>query len=183
MYSREQQSSFLFLLSREDLWCLRIPSTLNVSRPKPRLRLRQVRDLTSPMFSFEDQIVIIEEGNVVHAYHMGTGEVLDPTRASPHSYDLQCSLWDVMDGRHYPCYCELPKWGMPSKDDWPVSETTLRDGWVKDPEGKHRLWILPEWRTIVSCWDMDEPCGGSSWLPKITTLRLECKNGTVIIMF
>ena len=48
------------------------------------------------MFSFEDQIVIIEgKGNVVHAYHMGTGEVLDPTRASPHSYALQCSFWDV----------------------------------------------------------------------------------------
>ena len=138
----------------------------------------------SSMFSFEDQIVIIvEKGNLIHAYHIGTGEVLNPTRASPHSYDFQCSLWDVMDGRHYPCYCELPAWDMPSKDDWPVSETTLRDGWVKDPEGKHRLWILPEWRTIVSRWDMDKSCGGSSWLPNITTLRLECKNGTVIIMF
>ena len=136
----------------------------------------------SSWFSFEDQIVIIEEekGNVVHAYHMGTGEVLEPTRASPHSYNR---LSDVMDGRHYFRYCELPKQGTPSKDDWPVSETTLRDGWVKDPEGKHRLWILPEWRTIVPRGSVDDSCGGSSWLPSITTLRLECTNRTVIIMF
>ena len=127
------------------------------------------------MFSFEDQIVIIEgKGNVVHAYHMETGEVLDPTRASPHSYYLQCNLWDVMGGLHYPRYCKLTGQGMPSKDDWPISETTLQDGWVKDPEGKHRLWILPEWRRVYS---------GSSWLPNITTLRLKQKNGTVIIMF
>ena len=138
----------------------------------------------SSWFSFEDQIVIIEEEKryVVHAYHMGTGEVLDPTRASSHSYYLRCSLWDVMDGRHYPRYCELPQQGMPFKDDWLVSKTTLQDGWVKDPKGKHRLWVLPEWKTIVPGWSLLS-CGGSSWLPNITTLRLEYKNGTVIIMF
>ena len=138
--------------------------------------------MASSMFSFEGQIVIIEEkGNVVHAYHMGTGEVLDPTRASPHSYDLQCSFWDVMDGRHYPRYRDLTtEHGMPSKDDWPVSETTLEEGWVKDSEGKHRLWILPEWRTHR---DMVDPHSDSNWFPNITTLRLECTNGTVIIMF
>ena len=138
----------------------------------------------SSVFSFEDRIVIIEEeGNVVHAYHMGTGEVLDPTRASPHSYALQCSFWDVMVGRHYPRYCDLTGQGMPSKDDWPVSETTLEEGWVKDPEGKHRLWILPEWRTIVPRHRSAHPRDGSGWLPNITTLRLECMNRTVIIMF
>ena len=137
----------------------------------------------SSWFSFEDQIVIIEEKRNVHAYHMGTGEVLDPTRASPRSYDLQCSLWDVMGGRHYPRYCELPKQDMPSKDDWPILETALQDGWVKDPEGKHRLWILPEWRTMVSRWDRNQPYDSSSWLPNITTLRLRWTNGAVIIMF
>ena len=141
--------------------------------------------MASSRFSFEDQIVFIEEeGTVVHVYHMGTGEVFDPTRVSPHFYDLRTySRWDVMAGLHYPRYCDLTGRGVPSKDEWPVSETTLQDGWVKDPEGEHRLWILPEWRTIVSLWDMDKSCGGSSWLPNITTLRLECINRTVIIMF
>ena len=66
---------------------------------------------------------------------------------------------------------------------------TMSGLWIKtlfpdeDPEGKHRLWIFPEWRTIVSCWDMDKSCGGSSWLPNIMTLQLECTNGAVIIMF
>ena len=126
-------------------------------------------------FSFEDQVTIIEgEGNVIHVYHMGTGEVLDPTRASPHSCDLQYNFWEITDGRHYPHYRELHKQGMLSKDDWPVSETTLQDGWVKDSNGKHRLWIPVGWRTVYS---------SSSWLLNITTLRLECKNRTVIIMF
>ena len=59
--------------------------------------------MASSRFSFEDQIATIgEKGNVVHAYHMGTGEVLDPTQASPHSHSLWYRLWDMMNGRHCP---------------------------------------------------------------------------------
>ena len=46
MYSKETNRVRCSFSCLEDLWCLRTPSTLNVSRPKPRLRLRQARDLT-----------------------------------------------------------------------------------------------------------------------------------------
>ena len=46
MYSKEMNRVRCSFSCLEDLWCPRTPSTLNVSRPKPRLRLRQARDLT-----------------------------------------------------------------------------------------------------------------------------------------
>ena len=30
-----------------------------------------------------------------------------------------------------------------SENDWQISLTTLREGWVKDFEGRHRLWVPP----------------------------------------
>ena len=46
MYSKETNRVRCSFSCLEDLWCPRTPSTLNVSRPKPRLRLCQARDLT-----------------------------------------------------------------------------------------------------------------------------------------
>ena len=125
------------------------------------------------MFSVQGQIVTIKEVITgIHVYRMGTGEVLEPTQASRPHYQ-QFDLRNMRYGRHYQHYRELHIQAILSKDNRPVSETTLQDGWVRDPEGKHRLWIPAKWR---------KPGPGSSWFLNITTLRLECGDRTVIIM-
>ena len=124
-------------------------------------------------FSIEDQIVIVEyEGDVVHVYHAGTGEMLEPSRIPP-GHSTRYYLWDMLRGRHYLRYYESDAQNPGPEDDWPVSWATLREGWVKDPEGKHRLWIPVEWRTRSS---------SAGWLYDITTLWFNRQGVTVIVM-
>ena len=85
------------------------------------------------IFSVQDQTVTIREREqVIHTYHTETGEVLKPSRAPPH-HRRDYSIHDMIYGRHNLHYHDLD----------PASWTT---GWVRDPEGKHRLWIPVEWR-------------------------------------
>ena len=125
-------------------------------------------------FSVEDQIVIIvPNSNIIHVYHMGTGEVLETIRTSPwHPYG-QYNLWEMADGRHYLNYQEFKAHDTRSEDDWPISFTS-QEGWIKDPEGKHRLWTPVEWRIYLS---------DSGWFPDIATLRFNHTGRTVIIRF
>ncbi|KAF9643114.1 hypothetical protein BDM02DRAFT_1742491 [Thelephora ganbajun] len=37
-------------------------------------------------------------------------------------------------------------WDTPSESSGPVPRNSLREGWVKGPEGKHLLWLPVEWR-------------------------------------
>ena len=128
-------------------------------------------------FSVEDQIVIIEQGrNIIHVYNMETGEVLEPTQAPPRLRGHKYSSWDMLYGRHYLHCRKLEAHSARSEDDWPVSRTTLEEGWVKDHEGKYRLWIPVEWRS-------SSPSPG--WFSNITTLWFHLAvDGTVnIVMF
>jgi len=72
--------------------------------------------------------------DALHSYHTETGEVLhiaqEPQRESWYRY-----------------YNNIPHCNAPPKDSWQTSRDTLREGWVKDPEGKHRMWVPVEWRT------------------------------------
>jgi len=80
------------------------------------------------------QVGVIEfYTGALHVYHTETGEVLDPTQAPP-DYG-----W-----RRY--YNNIPQRDTPPEDAWQTSRDTLREGWVKDPEGKHRMWVPVEWR-------------------------------------
>ena len=124
-------------------------------------------------FSVEDEIVAIKmSGYVIHSYHMETGEIIRPTGASQYlghtwyQFDNQqqngCNLY-----HHDLCKNQgLPK--------WPVSQTILQEGWVKDPEGKHQLWLHPSWRSAGN--DVD-------WLHNVTTLRLRNASKLRIIKF
>ena len=126
-------------------------------------------------FSVEDEIAAIRyNGSVICVYHTGTGETFEPVETplhlertwyhfhNPHQDD--CNLYHRGLDRNN----ELPNF------DWPVSQTTLQDGWVKDPEGRYRLWLHPHWRSTGN--DID-------WLGKVTTLRLRNPSELVIIKF
>jgi len=108
-----------------------------------------------PVFSVDGGIGVIWFGSArilgnsrSCIYNTKTGKVFlthSPDRPSTHR-GPRYSLQDSPDG--FDLYYRVsrqchrpPKWG------WPVSKATLREGWVKDPEGKHRLWLHPRWRS------------------------------------
>ena len=123
------------------------------------------------------EIGVIKYGLTSHVYHTGTGEVLQPDQEP--RYCEWYALADICNGKqvHYP----KPRGqGFGTGDDcsegeWPFSRATLREGWVKDPDGRHRLWIPSEWGTRAN-W---------KWFHKITTLRFEfpASDKQILIMF
>jgi hypothetical protein len=105
------------------------------------------------MFRVEGQVGVIKlDGDALYVYHTETGEVLHPTRAPQHSSGRWHNLSESHCGRDYLCYHNLSQCDTPPEDSWQTSRATVREGWVKDPEGKHRLWVPVEWRTgLGSC--------------------------------
>ena len=131
---------------------------------------------STPMFFVEGQVVTIELGPTTLVYHTRTGEVLKPTGTHSHIQERYTS--GVYCSQLYPNYHRIDEKGTPSKGGWLVSRARIEEGWVKDPEGKHRLWIPIEWKIFSA---------DSGWFHDITTLRL-CLAPTslcepVIIMF
>jgi len=126
-------------------------------------------------FSVQDEIAAIKlNGYVVRTYNTGTGEIVEsvetPLHLRPTWYNFHNRQRDDSDLYHR----DLCKHRGLLESDWPVSQTTLRDGWVKDPEGKHRLWLHARWRSAGN--DVD-------WLRTATTLRLRNSSELVIVKF
>ena len=134
------------------------------------------------MFSIQGQTVVVRRSPhrfssafVTHAYHTGTGEELKLTQLPPQLSDCQYYLSDVMHGLHYPSYRSLRVSRTYYGEDWPVSMTTLEEeGWVKDIEGRHRLWIPPAWKLYSD---------HAGWHCNITTLWFNPQGCTVIVKF
>ena len=116
----------------------------------------------TPGFSVGDQTVAIkQDGKVVHVYRTETGEVLEPTKTLLHHRDY--SSWDMIRGLHHPRYHDI--------DLVPV----MQRGWMKDPEGKHQLWIPVEWRNSLN---------KATSSGDLKTLRLDLTTGeTILIKF
>ena len=126
-----------------------------------------------PQFSVGDQTMAIEGREVgVLVYRTGTGEVLEPAQASLHPRDHQYSLWEMQHYQHYPNYRKLDMQDIPFEHECPITQADLREGWVEDLEGKHRLWIPVEWRTNLF---------KAAWL-RNTALLLHPRGAAVIIM-
>jgi len=122
-------------------------------------------------FRVEGQVGIIRtDGNVLHVYHTDTGEVLHP-RVSRGDWDR---LDDLHLGRSYLRFHNLSQHNTPIGDMWRTSQATLREGWVKDAEGKHRLWVPVEWRAD---WDPKE------WRHDVTIQFSNLGGRPVIIKF
>jgi len=127
------------------------------------------------MFLVEGQVGVIKlDGNSLHVYHTETGRVLHPTQAPRHLRDRWYRLTEAHCGRNYLCYHNLSQRDTPPEDSWQTSRATLREGWVKDPKGKHRLWVPAEWRT-----DYDP----ADWRNDVTTLFSYLGDRPVLIKF
>jgi len=122
-------------------------------------------------FSVENEIAAIKLNEyIIRVYHTGTGEILEPAKIPLHlrptwyHFQDECNLYHHDSCKHH---------GL-QESGWQVSQNGLQEGWVKDPEGKHRLWLHGHWRSAGN--DVD-------WLHNATTLRLRNPSELVIIKF
>ena len=124
-----------------------------------------------------DQSVIIsnnEVGKTVrHAYHIGTGEVLEPAQVDKLLSYPGHPLRGIFSIPSY-LHCHKLKEGVPPGADCPVSWDTLEKGQAVDSEGRLMLWIPTEWRVNPDYAD---------WCYKIRTLQLHPRGGMVTIVF
>lgn len=120
-------------------------------------------------FSVKDDIVAISQNDhPIQVYHTRTGEILSVEKAPMVTgYQFHHPLQDHCNQYHRSLL-------QPSKCDWPISQATLKEGWVKDPEGRYKLWLHPHWRSSQN--DID-------WLYNVTTLRLKNRSLLVLIKF
>jgi len=127
-------------------------------------------DLFDLLVSVKGKIAFIgfNEGPLC-LYCIKTGEILDLNTAYQ-------GIWYGFTKSGANLYChDAHKWRKPLKHGWPVSETTLAEGWVKDPEGKHRLWLHPRWRSMTF-YDVH-------WFDQVTALRLRISSELVVVKF
>jgi len=100
------------------------------------------------VFRAEGQVGVIKlDGNALHVYHTDTGEVIYPTQNPGDTYEFWDDPADFHLGGSYLHFHNIFQRGVPLENRWQTSRATLREGWVKDAEGRHRLWIPVEWRT------------------------------------
>ena len=93
-----------------------------------------------------------------------------PTVHLPHAYYLDNALY----GEHH-LHHQITSNSTSNtffEDNWLVSRTALREGWVGDPEGKYRLWIPFEWRT---------PACSAGWFGDTMTPLLELSTSRTTI--
>ena len=124
-------------------------------------------------FSLGNGIAAIRRhnGHVIRVYRTGTGEILKSVEAPLRTwYRFHHPLRDECDLYHR----DLRKHHGPVEGGWPVSQSTLQGGWVKDSEGKHRLWLHARWRSSQN--DVE-------WLHNVTSLRLKSQSELVIVKF
>ena len=138
---------------------------------------------TIPMSDFAFDVVlrvgshvgVVEVGKTSSSvYHTETGEFL-PHEPIPQHLSGTWNLYKYsLRGRDQLRCHSLPRFDTPPEGDWQVSQATLQEGWVKDPEGRHRLWIPVEWRTS---WDR------ADWLHDIRTQFSIIGDKPVIVKF
>ena len=111
-------------------------------------------------------------GDPFRIYHIKTGEILnlDGADLSCRYYYFDRLCYANPNMHHYDSYEPHE----PPECRWRVSGTTSVEGWAKDSEGKHRLWLHPRWR---SRWNR------MNWLDPVTTLRFSTPSELVVVKF
>ena len=161
-------------------WCLteegEVAGVLGHQQADQSSRVWTLPRPSEPMFTVKGQIGAIKDESLIpHIYHTGTGEVLQPIQAPPlTSYywsDLKC-MW-----RGWP-YLKLHSFSryhtFHSKAGSRDTDTTVQEGWVRDPEGKHRLWLPFKWRT---CQGHSGPSLINAPSERLYTVRLSQRPG------
>ena len=126
------------------------------------------REIPTPS-KINDRATVFWEEGYSYAYHIGTGEAIDSHQVR---HERGHSPKDMSLGLHYPHYFDASRRDCQPRGDWTVPLVSPIVGWVKDPKGKHRLWMPVEWRTKSMGWFYD-----------IQTLWFDQTYGNVIIMF
>jgi len=125
-------------------------------------------------FRIKGQVGIIElPGNAPRVYDTETGEVLPTKEPQGVEREVTPFAWRHW-GLHYLRFYNLHQRDTPPGDSWKTSEATLREGWVKDAEGKHRLWVPAEWRAD---WNLKD------WRHDVTTQFSCLRDRLVLIKF
>ena len=134
------------------------------------------RSSASYKFQVEDGVGIIEldRRDSLHAYHTETGEVLHPTQTPLHSSRRLYYLTEAHSGWDHLYHHNLSRRDIPPEESWKLSPTTLGEGWVKDPEGKCRLWVPHEWR---------KDCDSADWLHDFTIQFSFIEGKPILIKF
>ena len=86
-------------------------------------------------------------------YHTGTGETFHPDRV-PQRFRFS-NPWKPSNGlyssKDHLGFHDLSQHDAPPEGSWHISGIAVREGWVKDPNGRHRLWVPVELRVD---WDL-----------------------------
>ena len=157
----------------DSLWELSIPA---YATGLARLLGGRSIDENSLSFSVMDTTTIINlHGFHIYAYHTETGEVI---KGSGVTHSGNCTSYRFHNEQqvdelnlYHNSLC-IQQEAISNK--WLISKAALKEGWVRDPEGKHRLWLPPSWRLIN---------GDVNWLHSATTLRLRNGHHLVIVKF
>ena len=165
-----------WLLTEEGLTGTRALSG-NVTCPNPHWAVSLAGFRNEPEVKVESHvgtINLVDRGlSGCFVYHTETGEILRP---DPVHQQLSSSRrqFEQLSGRDYPGFHSLPQSNDPPEGGWQTSEVTVREGWVKDPEGRCRLWVPVEWRAD---WDL------ADWRHEIATQFSILDGKCVVIKF
>lgn len=146
------EEAVAWLLPKEEEWT----SSKRVSREGNIWAMRLPRAPFNLTCKVEGQVGVVEsdeDSRIV--FHTGTGEILGPIQAPPFYSDPPNLLGRTLCGRDYSNLYNVSQGNILPECAWRASETTLQEGWVRDPEGRHRLWVPVEWREI---WDPVDWC-------------------------
>jgi len=112
-------------------------------------------------------------GSTLRVYDTETGEALHTTQAPWDPWYARSTVGRVYFDWDYLRSHKLRQGDIPPGDMW---QTTLQKGWVKDAQGKHRLWVPVEWRVN---WNRNI----DDWYHDVTTQFTSVGNRVVVIKF
>ena len=128
---------------------------------------------TDLRFLIEGQIGVIGSNlSTPHIYHTQTGEAIDASLLPLYGVGDWGSHATESQGWNQLRYRDLDGQHCPAEGSWQVSRTTMREGWVKDPAGKHRLWLPVEQRTFRD----------ADWFDEVTALQLRLSDWQSVIV-
>ena len=131
-----------------------------------------------PVFKVEGYLGTIapngEDSSRYIIYHTETGEIFQPDQVHRRLNSPWKRLDELSAGRDYFGFHNLTQHDAPPERGWQTSKVTVGEGWVKDSEGRHRLWVPVEWRAD---WDLMD------WCHNIVTQFSILGGQTVIIKF